>query len=206
MAARTEVALDVSGWPRFHPSHRHPLWWGILALIAIEATVVSCFITSYFYLRLIQPDWPPPGAGAEALPLFWPTVETGLLLASAGAMYWSTRAINKRRHRQTVIALSLALTLDSAVLVTRWQQLEQLPFRWDAHAYGSAVWTLSGFHFVHVASAVIGTTLVWLLALRRYWTPERQLGSTIDAMYWYFVSFVWIPIYLTIYWAPRLSG
>lgn len=206
MAAPPEVALDVRDWPRFHPTHKHPLWWGILALIAIETTVVACFITSYFYLRLVTPDWPPPGAGAEALPLFWPTVEVGLLLASAGAMYGSTQAINKNLNVQAAFALTLALALDCAVLATRWQQLDVLPFRWDDHAYGSAVWLLSGFHFVHVASAVIGTSLVWLLALLRYWTPQRQLGSTIDAMYWYFVSFIWIPIYFTIYWTPRVSG
>jgi cytochrome c oxidase subunit I+III len=202
MDARMVAVLDVRDWTRFNPNHKHPLWWGIFGLIAIESTVVACVIASYFYLRMLQRAWPPPGAAD--LPLLWPTVDLVLLLLSAAAMYWSTRTINRREYRNTLLALGLALVLDSIVLVLRWQQFQAFPFRWDDHAYGSIVWTLTGFHFVHVASAILGTMVVWVLALTRYWTPQRQLGSTVDAIYWYFVSLIWIPMYLVIYIAPRV--
>lgn len=203
-APRMVCALDVAGWPRFNPNHRHPLWWGILGLIAIESTVVASLIASYFYLAMGEAPWPPAGTPQPAL--FWPTINVGLLLASAWAMYLSTRAINRGHNGKGAVALGAALLLDCLVLVLRWLQMEQLPFLWSDHAYGSIVWTLSGFHFAHVTSAVIGTAVVWWLAVRNYWTPERQLGSTVDAMYWYFVSLVWVPIYLTLYWAPRAMG
>lgn len=196
------AVADLSDLPRFNPDHRHPLWWGILGLIVIESMVVGSMIASYLYLGLSDPQWPPPRA--RELPLLWPSVDLALLLLSAVAMYWSTRAVNANRRWQTVAALTLAIALDALVLVFRWQQFEAFGFRWDDHAYGSIVWTMTGFHFMHVASAVVGTALVWLLAVVGYWTPQRQIGSVVDAMYWYFVSLIWIPMYATIYWLPRV--
>ncbi|GAP36158.1 cytochrome c oxidase subunit 3 [Piscinibacter sakaiensis] len=195
---------DVGSWSRMAGDRRHPLWWGILGLMAVEGMVVASLIAGHLYLAALTPDWPPAGAGP--LPLLLPTIDLGLLAASALAMFASTVAINRGRRGATLWTLALALVLDAAVLVLRWLQLEALPFRWDDHAYGSLVWTMTGFHFMHVASAVLGTAVVWWLAWVGHWTRERQLGSNIDAMYWYFVSALWVPLYAAIYLTPRVLG
>ena len=33
--------------------------------------------------------------------------------------------------------------------------------------------------------------------------PKRMVDVSENALYWYFVVFSWIPVYLTIYFAPR---
>lgn len=87
--------------------------------------------------------------------------------------------------------------------VRAWH-LATLDFRWDSHAYGSFVWTVTGLHFAHVLASALGTAVVGYLAWRGYFTPGGRLAVVADAMYWQFVVVVWIPVYLVVYWAPRL--
>lgn len=195
-------SVDVSHLTRF-AHRRHPLWWGIVGAVTIELTVVSALIVSYFYLRAGAPEsWPPPGVAPPELLL--PTINLVLLLCSAGTMYWAGWGIN--RENQTILTLGtgLSVLLASIVLVLRAIQLWQLDFRWDSHPYGSIIWTISGFHFAHVLSAIVGTAVVTLLSWRGYFTSTRQLGVVVDTLYWYFVAGAWIPFYLVIYWTPRL--
>jgi cytochrome c oxidase subunit 3 len=199
---RAYAVYDAEDLPRFHPNKKEPLWWGILGLIAIELTVVTSLIVSYFYLSMLKSEWPP--GGIEAPELLLPTVDLALLLLSAAAMYWANWATATGKSKQSIIGLAIAILLDATVLYLRWWQFQDLDFKWYEHAYGSIVWTLTGFHFLHVASAVVGTVVVEILAIMHYWNEKRRLGAQIDAMYWYFVSLIWVPIYLTLYWAPRV--
>lgn len=199
---RSYAAVDVSGFRRLNPDRKDPLWWGILGLIVIELTVVTTFVVSYFYLRMGAPEW--PAAGLEPPPLLWETINLACLGASAVAMWWAGKRITRGDNRGLIIGLSAALLLDSLVLVFRWIQMMEFDFRWSDHAYGSIVWAITGFHFTHVASAIVGTAVVLVLALRGFWNPERQLAVVVDTLYWYFVSFAWLPLYLTVYWAPRV--
>ena len=199
---RFRAVVDLSSAPRVLSDDRHPLWWGIIGLILIEVTVVTTFVVSYFFLRMSPGPWPPPGI--EPPPHLWESVNVGLLVASAGAMWWAGRRIRKEDSRGLVIGLVTAVLLDALVLVFRWLQFGALDFGWDDHAYGSIVWTVTAFHFVHVASAILGTSVVAVLAARGFFNRERQLAVVVDTMYWYFVSFAWIPLYLTIYWSEGL--
>lgn len=198
---REVIVHDVSGLSRLNPDRKAPIWWGILGLIVIEATVVAGFIGTYFYLQLANASWPPPGVEPPAL--FWPTVTLILLLCSTGTMTWASKALVAEKYRHFNIAVFASIALAGTVLVVRWQQFQAFPFRWDEHAYGSVLWTISGFHFAHVVSALIGTAVVGLLGLKRYFTPRRQIGVVVDTMYWNFVALVWIPLYLVLYWSPR---
>lgn len=202
MRARTRPVVDASELTRQQSGHQSPLWWGIIGLIAIEITVVSIFVASYFYLRMGEPQWPP--AGVEPPPLLWPTVNLVLLMGSIAGMVWSGQAIRKGDTRSFQIGIWLAVAGAMLVLVLRWLQFEALGFRWDDHAYGSLVWTLTGFHFVHVTATVLGTGAIAVAGALGYFNERRHLGVDVDAMYWYFVALAWIPLYLVLYWDPRI--
>ncbi|HEV7368108.1 cytochrome c oxidase subunit 3 [Arenibaculum sp.] len=197
----TRSTVDVAGFSRF-AANRHPLWWGVLWLIMIELTVVSAFIVSYFYLMRSAEAWPP--AGIEPPPLLWPSVNLALLLASMVTMWWASWGLNRDNRAVLIAGLSLSLLFHCTVLALRWREMQLFGFKWSDHAYGSIVWTITGFHFTHIASAIVGTAVVLVLAIRGYFNPERQLAVVVDTLYWYFVSAAWVPFYLTLYWAPRL--
>lgn len=198
------AGTDLAQMPRFNPDRRAPLWWGILGLIAIELTVVGSFIVSYLYLMLHADAWPP--TGLEVPPLLWPSVNVALLLLSSLTMYWAGRGIRQGNRRVLALGVSASVVLACIALVLRGIEFARFDFSWRDHAYGSIVWTIAGFHFVHVVSAVAGSGVIALLAWRGYFTPQRQIAVVVDTMYWYFVCFAWIPLYFTLYWVPHLYG
>lgn len=194
------VVIDASDLTRF-PKRKHPLWWGILGAVTIELTVVSALLSSYFYLMANSPEWPP--AGVAPPELLWPSVNVVLLLLSAGTMWWAGWGIDRDKQWILTLGTGLSVLLASLTLVLRSLQLDTFDFRWDDHPYGSIVWTITGFHYTHVASAIVGTAVVTLLSTRGYFTPKRQLGVVVDTLYWYFVAGVFVPIYVVLYWVPR---
>ena len=200
----TYAAVEVSHLSPYTKGHDSPLWWGILGLVVIECMVVACLITSYFYLRMLDPDWPPPGVDTSRLLL--PTINLALLLLSSWCMYKAGVEIDHGRQRGLNIYVGIALALAASVLVLRFIEYRHVGFRWDEHAYGSIVWLMIGLHFAHVLSAIAGTGIMWIWALRGYFTPERQLGVVADTLYWQFVVFIWVPQYLVIHWVPRILG
>jgi cytochrome c oxidase subunit III len=66
------------------------------------------------------------------------------------------------------------------------------------------IWVMIGFHSAHVFTVVLKTIIVDVLAWRGYFNEHRNLGVGVNGVYWHFVVIIWIPLYLTIYWAPRL--
>lgn len=197
------AAVDASGFSRSNSDRKAPLWWGVLGLIVIESTVVASVIASYFYLRMGAAEWPPPGVAAPDLT--WPTVNAAMLMGSGVTMWLASQAMNKNKKRLFSLWVAASLLLAGSVLLWRWFQFQELDFRWDDHSYGSIVWTITGFHFMHVVSAVIGTGVVFILSLMDYFDSQRQLAVVVDTNYWYFVCAAWIPFYLVLYWTPRLT-
>ncbi|WP_346797472.1 cytochrome c oxidase subunit 3 [Halomonas sp. Bachu 37] len=200
---RVLEGIDVAAMKRLHPDRRAPLWWGVLGLITIESAVVLAFCVSYLYLAAHAEVWPPTG---EAPPLLWPSVNLVLLLLSSVSMFLAGQGINRGNKKQLAIGVTISVVLASIVLVLRSLELMAYDFGWQEHAYGSIVWTISGFHYIHVTSMVLGSTVIAILAWRGYFTRERQIGVVVDTNYWYFVCIAWVPFYLLLYWGPRIHA
>lgn len=197
-------AIDVEDFSRFLPGREAPVWWAIVGLILIEMAVVSAFVMSYFYLQMQHDPWPPAETPVPDVVL--PTWSLIVMLSSCFTMYRAGRAINKDRVRAFYLYTFASVGLACVVLLIRWQKFEKLEFRWDENVYGSFVWTLSGFHFIHVVSAAIGTLVIAVLGTLGYFNKKRQIGVVVDTLYWNFVAIAWIPFYLALYWAPRWFG
>lgn len=197
----TRVDYDASELSRLTP-HTHPLWWGVLGAVAIEAAVVANLLTSYFYLMARSEHWPSQGVAPPDM--LWPTVVLIVLPISSFTMWWAGKGADAGRKTQLALGVTASVVLASLALVFRSLQLTEFDIRWDDHAYGSILWTITGFHYTHVVSAILGTAVVAVLAWRDYFTPERQLGVVVDTLYWYFVAGVFLPIWLVLYISPRV--
>jgi len=196
------AAVDVSSLPVLVTGPRAPLWWGMVLLLAIESTVFASFATTYLYLRFLAPQWPPMGIDAPGLLL--PSINTGVLIASGAAMAWGDAGVKKGNTRQLLIGLAAAVGLGLVFLVLKVIEYRDVSYRWDTNAYGSIVWTIVVFHSTHVASVLLKGTAVAALALKGHFTAERRLGVQINGLYWQFVVAVWVPLYVLLYWVPRL--
>jgi len=195
------AVIHVRHLPNLVSGSRAPIWWGIVMLLAIESAVFGTLIASYFYLRIGEPTWPPPGIDPPKLLL--PTLNTLILVASSLPMYLADRAVTRGDRRTLLVGLSVAIAFAVAFLVLKVVEYSGVSYRWDDHAYGSIVWLIIGFHSTHVISLVLKTIVMLVLAVRGYFNEKRTLGVQVNGLYWHFVVAVWLPLYVVLYWAPR---
>jgi heme/copper-type cytochrome/quinol oxidase subunit 3 len=74
---------------------------------------------------------------------------------------------------------------------------------WDGNAYGSATWTLIGFHTFHLVADTLDTLVLVIIMFVTPIEGRRFEDVSINAIYWYFIVVTWVATYLVIYWAPR---
>lgn len=203
------MTLDISSWKRVHSDAKNPFWWGVVGLILIESTVVATFLASFFYLWLVSlgkvdATWQLPSNAA--LPLLYPNINLVLLLVCAASMYFGGVVMEEGRGKVFALWSIVCCLAGTAILILRWLYLSELSFDHTESAFSSFLWTLMGFHIFHVLSGVLGTALIGWLAYQGYYTRERFLGVKLDTIYWYYIVIAWLPMYVSIFWAPRLIG
>jgi cytochrome c oxidase subunit 3 len=71
--------------------------------------------------------------------------------------------------------------------------------------YGSLYFSISGLHFVHLAIGLIILVVLLIWSLLNYFDARRYAAVSIGAVYWYFVTAVWLAVFFTIYITPRLG-
>ena len=199
---KERVAVDVSEMSVYSQGSDGLLYWGFWGILAIEATVFASLIASYFYLRFGAGEWPPGGHSPPELLL--PAVNTGVLLLSSVSVWWGDKGIEHGDSRRLGLGLLGGIVLAALFLVLKVVEYSDADYRWDSHAYGSIVWTIVGFHSAHVLTLVMKTAVIDVLAFRGYFNERRRLGAKVNGIYWHFVVLVWIPLFLTLYIAPRL--
>jgi cytochrome c oxidase subunit III len=197
------AALDVSGLRSYAFGHHSLMWWGTWGMIAIEVTVFALAIAGYFYLRSHSSVWP-----MSVLPpdLSWGTLNTFILLASAIPNHLAKRAAEREQLAGVRLWLCAGLVLGFAFIGVRVLEFGALNVRWDSSAYGSIVWTLMGFHTAHLVTDVLDTVVLTALFFMGPLSGKRFVDVAENSLYWYFVVWVWLPIYLTVYWGARALG
>jgi cytochrome c oxidase subunit 3 len=193
-------SLDVSGLPSHAFGHRAPLWWGVLLMVAIEATTMALLLVSYLYLRGNEDAWRP-------VRLTWPVlqvavVQMGLLLGSVVPTVAAVRAARAGQLRSTRTRLLTATLLGAAMLLLRYLEIRLLPFRWDTDARGSLFWMTFGLHTAHVLTGVLENAMM-LVLLYRGPVEEKHFGDIeAAALLWYFSVFEWVPAMALLYLDP----
>ena len=76
---------------------------------------------------------------------------------------------------------------------------------WDNH-YGAVVFAMTGMHALHVLSGIVLIFIMWRLARKGHFTPEKHWGIEAAAIYWHYVDVVWIFFYPALYLIGHVSG
>lgn len=196
------AALDATRLPRWSAGSDSPQWWGASVLIAILATVYATLIASWFYLRMGANKWPPAELGMPMI--FWPTVGTGIRLASEPLMLWASKAAARGQRTALAVPLGGAIILMIGWMVLIIESYFHLPYDWTFGTYGSIEWSMTTFAFLNAFVAVIWGIALWIRALEGYITPERRVGLQMLKMYWTFNFIAWVFLWLVIYYGPRV--
>ena len=191
---------DVRALPRTVFGHRALMWWGTLGFIIIEGTTLVICAVSYFYLRRNYATWPPEHIWRPALLI--PSIQAVLMLASNIPMWFADRA----SHRIDIAGVRRNLVICSVMIVAmsvlRAFEFRALNVRWDTTAYGSAAWATLTAHGTLLLLEMAETIAITVLMFRRS-VEERDLSGVSDnALYWYFLTGAWIPLYVIVFLTP----
>lgn len=179
-----------------------PIWYGMLFLILIESVVFASLVGTYFYLRSGAAVWPLDGIDPPALLL--PSINALILFASSIPIYIADSGIRKGNQRRLKIGLVVSFLLGAAFLVLKYVEYSGLDYNWATNAYTSIVWTITGFHSMHVFALLLKTVVVGVLAFQGYFNAERNIGVQVNGIYWHFVVAAWVPLFATLYLSPYL--
>ncbi|MGH9279555.1 MAG: cytochrome c oxidase subunit 3 [Acidimicrobiales bacterium] len=199
--APSEVLAEHTSGPRSFG------WWGMVWLIATEASLFALLIASYFYLRFRNGiEWPPEHIEAPRLAL--PLLMSAILWSSSIPVHIAHKAIEHGDQRRLKAGLAFGFLLGLVFLLlslgVEWPEILHHEFTPRTNSYGSMFFTITGFHLSHV---VVGLTMnAWVQA--RAWhgafDGERHVSVQIFSMYWHFVDIVWVFVLLSIYISPHL--
>jgi cytochrome c oxidase subunit III len=167
-------------------------------LIIIELTFFAGLIASYFYLRFhAGAEWP---IGPISKPdLLLPSINAVILFVSSIPMYIADSSVQKGDIPKAKIGLAVSLLLGTLFLVLKVIEYSGYDYTWATNAYGSIVWTISGFHSAHVLGVVLKVVVVLTAMFKGYFNAERNLGVRVNGLYWHFVVVVWVPLFFTLY-------
>ena len=192
--------LDVSALPTAAFGHQGLIWWGTAGFMVIEGSMFVIVLIAYFYLRLQVGEWPPSRPNPD---LAFGTANLLLVLASCLPAALAKRAAERDDLAPVRLWLGLLTLMGAASLVLRAFEFPALNCRWDDNAYGSITWLLLGLHTVHVATDVVDSGVLLTMMYTGPINRTRFVDVSENSLYWYFIVLWWIPIYLTIYFAPR---
>jgi heme/copper-type cytochrome/quinol oxidase subunit 3 len=204
VAARTGMGDEVL--PAAANGPRSYGWWGMVWLIATEATLFGMLLASWFYIRAqTTPNWPPDGI--EPPKLLLPLIMTVILWSSSIPVHLAERGIKRGSQRALRIGLAAGFVLGAVFLAMQfgieWPETLR-EFGPRTNAFGSMFFTITGFHAGHV---IIGLLL-------NLWTQMRSWQGAFDehrhvtvqnfTLYWHFVDAVWAFVLVSLYLAPHV--
>lgn len=193
--------MDLRRLPTQPSGRSAPEFWGVAGLVTIEAVVFIGAMASYFHLRLQNPAWPP--SGIEDPELLLPTVNTVLLTLTAIPAWLALRAFRAGDRRPAGWALPVGMLMLVAFVALKVYEYSHKPWGATSHAYGSAVMLMTGLHLAHVGAVVLKTGVVYSYIRSARVDPRRPAPLEANAVYWYFVILIWLPLYATIYLSPH---
>lgn len=197
----SDASLDLSRLPTYAYGHRSLTWWGTLSFMAVEGTGFALAAGMYLYLASIAAQWPldapPPRLGPG-------TLQTVLLLASAWPNWLIDRAAKRQDVKQVRILLIILSLVGFMAIGIRFYEFPAMQIKWDVNAYGSVTWLILGLHLTHLITDLGDTLVLTVLMFTRHAAGKRFSDVSDNAFYWYFVIGSWVPLYLLLYWFPRL--
>ena len=176
-------------------------WWGMVFFIASEALIFANLIAAFLYLEIRN------GGVGWALPFSpIPFVATVILLSSSFFVHMAGSGIRKGNRRNLIIGLTGTIILGAIFLGCQAYEYTNLIVNEhttiSSSIFGSAFYTLTGFHGLHVTIGAIFLLVVLVRSLRGHFTKENHFAVEAAEMYWHFVDVVWVFVFTPVYLVP----
>ena len=194
---------DVAELPTYKFGPSSLTWWGIIGFMVIEGGFFALTFAAYFFLMGHEQGWPPEGR--QAPDLLAGTLFTIVMLLSEIPNSMIKKAARARDLAAIRLLLPVMVAIGVVLLIIRGFEFNSLNCRWTDDAYASVIWALLLLHAGHLLTDWFDTVVLTALMYTPVGYEGRRLVDVDEnSLYWRYVWLLWIPIYLMIYWVPRL--
>lgn len=177
------------------PAKKMAMW---LFIIADTATFAGCLV-AYGFIRNATPDWPRPFHSITNVALM-----TFILLTSSLTMLIGVRSAQQNNKsgafRWMMITAGLGI-LFAVLHIREWFSMfaegaTLFHNPWGTPLFGSAFFSITGLHLLHVTGGVIALIVVGIRYLGgRYKADDLE----VTGLYWHFVDLVWMFVVPLVY-------
>ncbi len=173
---------------------------GLIIGLGSGTMMFLALFAALWMVRLNTEHWPPPGV--SPLPLFWPSVNTAVLLLSSIVLHLGVRAFARQDvpayRRRLLATLGLGVVF-VALQVVVWLELWDSGFRLVSGNYAAFFYVLTAFHAAHVLAGLL--VLAWIVPQVRTPAghPRRGARVRLSAVFWHFVDVVWVCLFVMVY-------
>jgi heme/copper-type cytochrome/quinol oxidase subunit 3 len=125
-----------------------------------------------------------------------------ILLMSSLTVVLALNAVKRGNYRGSRVWLAATIFLGATFIAGQTYEFtafynEGLGF--TTNLFGSAFYTLTGFHGVHVTGGLLMLSSLLLMSFRGKLKRDRAETVEVVALYWHFVDIVWILIFTIVY-------
>ncbi len=171
----------------------------MLIFVGSESFFFIALIISYlFYSR----EGGTLSETAKYLDIQKTSVFTFFLLSSSLTIEIADKKLLKGKRKAMLIWLTISIVFGLIFLVGQGMEYITLireKVTISKNVFGSAFFTLTGFHGFHVfIGLVVLSILMGLIASKKYEAVEYDAFNT-TTVYWHFVDAVWVAVFLTVY-------
>jgi cytochrome c oxidase subunit III len=195
-------AADIAHLPTVTWNHRSLMWWGTIGFMVIEGWSTALLLAAYLYLRQNYQSWPPLRTPYPSLLI--PSINLALMAVSCVPTFLVDRAARRLDEARVKRWLLISSIVIVPILVLRWWELWAINTRWDTTAYGSAAWTIVGFHTSLLLLDVADTVGLTVFFFVKKMPVKVYSDCSDNSFYWYFTVGIWVPVYLIVYVGPRI--
>ena len=190
-----------------HPTTAHHTSTGLsnekLAMwvfLGSECLLFGGLISTFLLYRERTPKVGPTIESLYDIP--YTSVSSFVLLMSSLTMVLAVSAIKRGDHQRTRIWLFTTGLLGASFVggqVYEFTVFYREGLGYTTNLQGSAFYTLTGFHGVHVSLGIVMLLSLVVMSLRGRLGTDKAEGVEIVGLYWHFVDVVWIVIFTVVY-------
>jgi cytochrome c oxidase subunit 3 len=168
---------------------------GMLVSLASIAMLFTSLSSAYIVRSGVTYDW---------YPIAVPRVmfgSTALLLLCSVSIEIARRKLKQGLSQTYSKYLLLTGLLGLGFLVSQliaWRQLAAQGMYISTHPHSSFFYVLTGTHGVHILGGLLGLSFLWLRS-KRLIDDKRQAAADAVAIYWHFMSALWIYLFLLLF-------
>jgi len=203
-----EATEDPALHPKGVPSHatstgisneKLAMW----VFLGSDCLLFGGLISTYLLLRHKSVQGPTP---KQVFDIPFTSVSSFVLLFSSLTMALAVAAIHRGDVRRCRTFLMTTALLGGTFIAGQVYEfttfVREKHLGYTTNIFGSAFYTLTGFHGAHVSVGIIMLISMFVMSLRGKLGPEKAETVEILGLYWHFVDIVWILIFTIVYLIP----